>query len=324
MVCAITFATALVITLLSLSWTTNLGRRSLALRTSVVNYIALVTYASQWSGHMPSLVHGWSGWDGQGALEWASPLRYLQWAFTTPVLLSAISSLSGPLQWADVARPLAWDQLMLWTGFAESLVPLAGHTGTHVALFSVSSFAFVAALTGAREACADAEAAYSTPDDLTAIRNLWRHTILSWSAFPAARIAALAGLLSPVGLEHTYGVADVVAKMMYCCLIMACQFRLIEHTTQRRLARAEELLERLREQEGPSELAEVADGLQLAFREAEVWRKDRALKLAQAGVPAVTASVFLDAAVSEYVALAHGRLGSWGLPTLQPGGGQAQ
>ena len=42
-------------------------------------------------------------------------------------------------------------------------------------------------------------------------------------------------------------------------------------------------------------------------------------RLQQAGVPAITASVFLDAAVSEYVALAHGRLGAWGLPTLQAG-----
>ena len=319
MVCAITFATALVITLLSLTWTTNLGRRSLALRTSVVNYIALVTYAAQWSGRMPCLVAGWSGWGGDSAREWASPLRYLQWAFTTPVLLCAISSLSGPLSWMDVAKPLLWDQLMLWTGFAESLVPLAGHAGTHASLFLLSSLSFFAALKHARGACTGAERAYSAPDDVAAIRNLWRHTVLSWSAFPAARLAALAGLLSPVGQEHAYGVADVAAKMVYCCLIMACQFRLIEHTTQRRLARAEELLERIREEEGPSEVAVVADGLSLAFREAEVWRKDRASRLQQAGVPAITASVFLDAAVSEYVALAHGRLGAWGLPTLQAG-----
>ena len=90
MVCAITFATVLVITLLSLTWTTNLGRRSLALRTSVVNYNALVTYAAQWSGRMPCLVAGWSGWGGDSAREWASPLRYLQWAFTTPVLLTCM------------------------------------------------------------------------------------------------------------------------------------------------------------------------------------------------------------------------------------------
>jgi len=314
----VAFATSFVISALTLAWSTHPVKRAVTLRVCQVNYAALVTYCLQFSRRAPALV------PGLGASPQAlSPLRFFMWCFTTPILFAIFKPLLGRQESrarAALRRGAAADLALIVLGAAEALTPRA-RPALQAALFLAASCAFGETLRCARVGAAGAAAAVSDDTDASTIRRLQACMVVTWLAFPLARAAAVAGYLDDGGLEVAYTVCDVAAKILYCVLVMVCQFQLVDNTTAARLRRAEELLAALREGGGGGDGGGVAAQIAAAHAEAEAWRRDRLGRLGAAGVPLATASAFLDAAVSEYVALAAGRLGGvgrFGLPRLAP------
>lgn len=284
-------------------------KRSFAVSVCCINWTAFATYAHHVGGLAPAVAT-------RNGLEYMNPLRYLQWAFTTPVLLTCLSSLAGdsPETSRVVRTAVSSDLVMIALGAGEKF---SGGGWLRVFCFALSSVACVRTLSHAQQLFDAARAQLSNAEDAAHISALWRQTLTVWTLFPCARLAAIFGLLSPSGEEVAMVALDIAAKTVYSIVIMACSFTLIDAVTLTRLQRAEELLERVR-RDAAAVQADVADGLTVAYREAEAWRQDREQRLLHAGVPSQTVTAFLDAAVAEYVALAHGRLGAWGLPTLRP------
>ena len=308
MAACVTFAVSFCITLTFRAWSTHCVKRSFAVSICCINWTAFATYAYHATGTAPAV----RTLDG----EYMNPLRYVQWAFTTPVLLTCLSSLAGdsPEVSRIVHTTVVNDLLMIAVGAGEKFF---GAGWPRVACFALSSVACVRTLSHAQQLFACARAQLSNAEDAAHIRALWRQTLTVWTLFPITRLAAIFGLLSPSGEEVAMVALDIAAKTVYSIVIMACSFTLIDAVTLTRLQRAEELLQRVRN-DAASAQADVADGLTIAYREAEAWRLDRERRLINAGVPSETVAAFLDAAVAEYVALAHGRLGAWGMPTLSP------
>ena len=306
----ITFAVAFAVSLTVWSWSTHPVKRALAVLVSLINWVAFVTYAAQVWGGAPAMrtSHG----------EAVQPFRFLQWSFTTPLLITALTSIAddGPRARALLQRAIACDLLMLAFGLGERF----GTGLSRGALFGVSSAAFVGTMAPMAALFRLASDALSTPEDAASLAALWRHTLAMWSLFPAARLAGVLGLLGPNAEEVLMALLDILAKTGYSIVLMAGTFTLVDQMTQRRLTRAEELLAMIRESEAAAHAKSggLADGLTAAYREAEAWRAEREARMTAAGVPQSTAAAFLDAAVGEYVALAQGRLDAWGLPTLRP------
>jgi bacteriorhodopsin len=313
-VACVAFASSLLLSLLVHFWSWHHVKRCVALRVAEVNYFAFATYVAQFFGGTPTLVLG-ARRAGARAAQVICPVRFLQWLFTTPALLSLLSPLMGDSPPAafrsELRASIVADWTMVLFGAAEALCP-PDMPRTQAALFAASSVAFAFVVSSARRTFGSVAAALSDRADADAVWKLYRYKRIVWVGFPAARCAALAGALGAGGLEVTYTALDMLAKMVYCVVVMACQFQLVDHTAHLRLCHAEELLTALRNQQDSDD---VAVDLQAAFKEAEAWRQDRLRRLSAAGVPTATAASFLDAAVSEYVALAAGRLaGSYGLP----------
>lgn len=86
---------------------------------------------------------------------------------------------------------------------------------------------------------------------------------------------------------------------------LSCRLQVL----QERLTRYEDLLQTAQTQD---EDDAAVHGVFAAHSEAETWRADRKARLLSAGVPEQRADVFLDAAVGEYIALAHGMVGRLG------------
>ena len=308
----ITFAVAFAVSLTVWAWSTHPVKRSLAVLVTLINWVAFCTYASQLVGLAPAMATRVSG-------DVMQPFRFLQWSFTTPLLICALTASAGdgPVARRLLARAVACDWAMLAFGFAERYATAPGRGAT----FAASSVAFVGTMAPMAALFRLAASALSDPEDAASLAALWRHTLTMWTLFPAARLARLAGLLGSNSEEAMMALLDILAKKGYSIMLMAGTFTLVDTTTERRLKRAEELLQMIR-QNDVAGAAGLADGLTAAYREAEAWRADREARLATAGVPEATAAAFLDAAVGEYVALAQGRLDAWGLPTLRapPGG----
>ncbi len=307
----ITFAVAFAVSLTIWVWSTHPVKRSLAVLVSLINWVAFCTYAAQLVGLAPALATRVAG-------DAMQPFRYLQWSFTTPLLICALTAIAGdgPVARRLLARAVACDWAMLAFGFAERFGAAPGRT----LLFSASSVAFVGTMMPMAALFRLAATALSDPEDAKSLTALWRHTLTMWTLFPAARLACIAGLLGPNSEETVMAMLDVLAKTGYSIMLMAGTFTLVDTMTERRLKRAEELLTMIRQNDAAG-ASGLADGLTAAYREAEAWRADREARLASAGVPEATAAAFLDAAVGEYVALAQGRLDAWGLPTLRAPGG---
>lgn len=102
---------------------------------------------------------------------------------------------------------------------------------------------------------------------------------------------------------------DLLAKLGYSVSLMVGNFTRTDQVLEERLTRYEDLLQTGQTQQ---EDDQAMHGVFAAYSEAESWRADRRARLLQAGVPEQQADVFLDAAVGEYIALAHGRLGAYG------------
>jgi bacteriorhodopsin len=308
MAACITFAVAFMVSLTIWSWSGHPVKRALAVLVSLINWVAFCTYAFQVAGLAPAMATRVAG-------DVMQPFRFLQWSFTTPMLICALTSIAGdgPVARALLRRGIACDLAMLATGFAERFAAAA----LRAPLFALSSAAFAGTMAPMASLFRLAAGALSAPEDAASLAALWRHTLTVWSLFPAARAACVLGLLGPNAEEVVMALLDVSAKTGYSIVLMAGTFTLVDQMTERRLVRAEELLTMIRESEQRSE-GGLADGLTAAYREAEAWRAEREARLAAAGVPESTAAAFLDAAVGEYVALAQGRLDAWGLPTLRP------
>ena len=310
----ITFAVAFAVSLTIRVWSTHPVKRSLAVVVSLINWVSFCTYASQLMGLAPAMPTRLAG-------DVMQPFRFLQWSFTTPLLICALTSIAGngPVARRLLARAVACDLLMLAFGFAERYGAPPGRAAT----FAASSAAFLGTMAPMAALFQQAAGALSDPADAASLEALWRHTLTMWTLFPAARLACLFGLLGPNSEEAVMALLDVLAKTGYSIMLMAGTFTLLDTMTERRLARAEELLTMIRKNDAAG-ASGLADGLTAAYREAESWRADREARLATAGVPEATAAAFLDAAVGEYVALAQGRLDAWGLPTLRhPGAAPA-
>jgi len=303
----ITFAVAFFVSATIFSWSVNVVKRRLALTVSAINWVAFVAYAAGLAGHVPALAARAPGPPMQ-------PHRLLQWACTTPLLIFALSCLGGGAD-ARKAEPLLrravlCDLAMLACGFGERY----GAPPGRAAYFAASSLCFAGTLRPMAHLFRLAERALSAPEDGARLATLWRHTLTAWCGFPAARLAALGGLLGPCVEEVVMACLDVAAKTGYCIVLTAGTFTLVDAVTERRLARVEELLATMRVQDSGQQLAA---GVMRAYQEAEAWRAERAARLEAVGVPEATAAAFLDAAVGEYVALAQGRLDAFGLPTLR-------
>ena len=312
MAACVTFAVAFMVSFTIWSWSTHPVKRSLAVLVTLINWVAFCTYAAQLAGLAPAMGTAEAG-------DAMQPFRFLQWAFTTPLLICALTSIAGdgPLARGLLRRGVACDLLMLATGFLERYGAFPGRA----ALFAISSVAFVGTMAPMAALFRLAAGALSAPEDAASLAALWRHMLAMWTLFPAARLAALAGLLGANAEETVMAALDVLAKTGYSIVLMAGTFTLVDQMTERRLARAEELLTMIRETDdakagGPGGTG-LADGLTAAYRETEAWRAEREARMTAAGVPESTAAAFLDAAVGEYVALAQGRLDAWGLPTLR-------
>jgi len=305
----VTFAVSFCITLTFRAWSTHCVKRSFAVSVCCINWTAFATYAHHVAGLAPAV----ATLNGQ---EFMNPMRYLQWAFTTPVLLSTLASFAGdsPETSRIVRSAVTNDLIMIALGVGEKF---SGGGWIRALCFALSSVACVRTLSHAHQLFASAKAQLNNAEDAAHIAALWRQTLIVWTLFPCARLAAVFGILSPGGEEVAMVALDIASKTVYSIVIMACSFTLIDAVTLTRLQRAEELLDRVRRDAAAAQL-DVADGLTVAYREAEGWRVDREQRLLHAGVPSETVAAFLDAAVAEYVALAHGRLGAWGLPTLRP------
>jgi bacteriorhodopsin len=304
----ITFAIAFMVSLTIWSWSTHPVKRALAVLVSLINWVAFVTYAAQVAGKAPAMATRTAG-------DVMQPFRFLQWSFTTPLLICALTSIAGdgPVARKLLRRGVACDLLMLLTGFGERFAA----NPVRSLLFGASSAAFAGTMLPMAALFRLASSALSAPEDAASLAALWRHTLTMWSLFPAARAACVLGLLGPNAEEVVMALLDILAKTGYSIVLMAGTFTLVDQMTERRLTRAEELLAMIRESEAAANTG-LADGLTAAYREAEAWRAEREARLAAAGVPESTAAAFLDAAVGEYVALAQGRLDAWGLPTLRP------
>ena len=304
----ITFAVSFAITLTLRQWSRHPVKRSLTVCVCFVNWVSFFTYAHHvhMTGIGPSIA--------SAGIELFAPMRLLQWSATTPMLLFACSTLAGNSQQVRTltARAVVCDLAMVFLGAVERY---AGHAVLSALGFAASSIAFLATMLFAQRLFRVAGQALSSAEDATSLGALWRHTLTVWTLFPLARLCAIAGVFGPNLEELAMILLDVVAKTAYSVVLMVGTFTLIDAVTVHRLTRAEELLAMLR-RESVAEGA-LVDGLALACREAEGWRVDREQRLVDAGVPREATAAFLDAAVAEYVALAHGRLGAWGLPVLR-------
>jgi hypothetical protein len=104
-------------------------KRSLAVLVSLINWVALCTYFAQLVGMAPAMATRVAG-------DAMQPFRFLQWSFTTPLLICALTSIAGdgPVARRLLARAVACDWLMLAFGFAERY----GAAPARAATFAVS------------------------------------------------------------------------------------------------------------------------------------------------------------------------------------------
>ncbi len=296
-------------------------KRAIAACVCLVNAVALATYAAHAAGLTAALRTRTPG-------EAMDPFRYLQWLFTTPVLIVVLACVAGDGRAARrmLLRALGSVVLMVAAGFAERY---AGAGAARGVLFAASGAAFCGTMRPLRDLFRLAAAAASAPEDAAGIAALWRHTAVVWSLFPATRLARLAGVLGPNAEETAFSALDVAAKMGYSALLLTGTFTLLDSLTQRRLARCDELMATIRgHQDGPSRLA---GALAAAYREAAAsGGDDQGGAGLQAGHSArrsasdvgggsdADAAALVDAAVAEYVALAQGRSDAWGAPLPAP------
>lgn len=301
----VAFAVALLVSTTSYVWSPQGTKKQVALVVCFINGVACSTYLGLAAG-LTCLVESQTG-------ELVEPVRYLQWMFTTPAFILLLTCLvkpeteaAGPVRHAIIA-----DQIMIITGFFERYY----RPPFREVLLLISCAAFAKEMINVNRLFISADEKMAVPADRTVLTRLRRITFLVWSLFPVVRFLSLTGLASLTAEEMMFVCLDLLAKLGYSVSLMVGNFTLIDQVLENRLMRYEELFQVSRTQE---EDATMLDGLYAAYAEADSWKRERQQRMLNAGVPENQAEAFLDAAVGEYVALAHGQLGAYGIPSLRP------
>jgi bacteriorhodopsin len=301
------FGATLLFTLASWAWATHPVKRAIASCICLVNAVAFATYAAHSAGYTPALQTVTPG-------DLMEPFRFLQWSFTTPMLIVVLGCIAGdgPVARGLLFRALAADMLMIALAFGERYAAGA----LRGVLFWGGGAFFWVTMRAMQRLFTLAAAAASAPEDAQSLRTLWRHTLVCWCCFPLVRALRIGGAVGPNAEEILFAVADIAAKTGYSCLLINGTFTLLDSLTQHRLARCDELMTLIRgAEDGPSRLA---GSLAAAYREAGGLRpaKQRSARISSTVTEAApcdeAAEALLAAAVSEYVALAQGRSDAWG------------
>ena len=119
---------------------------------------------------------------------------------------------------------LLTDAIMLLLGALERALPMPHNMVAYV----LASIGFVFCLRGQWELFRLGAQTLSTPSDRAALLALRRMTTFTWCLFPAARVAALAGLLHANGEEVAFSLLDVAAKFGYATFLLVGSFKLAD------------------------------------------------------------------------------------------------
>jgi len=201
-------------------WATHPGKRQVSMLVFVVNVIAFINYATKLLGIQHPV---YSGSGGK-----FSPMRYLEWSFTTSFLIRVIGVLTpdGPKAQKLVSRTVMLDVLLILLGGVEQGV------STHTTAYSWPIFAgamamFVPVMLGQQSLYKQASQTLATPSDAEGIASLWRTTLATWCLFPTARMLCLLGVIGPNTQEVMYTGLDVASKFGFAVFLLVGTFALL-------------------------------------------------------------------------------------------------
>ncbi|WWC90362.1 uncharacterized protein L201_005295 [Kwoniella dendrophila CBS 6074] len=191
---------------------------------SLVLIIAMMSYLAMATGlgvtYVPVSYHGAAGSLHHyfRQLYWA---RYVDWLFTTPLLLLSLSSLAG-LSPASTLAVILSDIFMIVTGFFSAITPArwAGGERAQWAWFGISSFAFL--LIWGILFTNGLQAAQNRPRNTKGLFTLLSAmTFVLWIGYPI--VFGITEGANKVGVDAeiiAYGVLDVAAKLGFTYLLL--------------------------------------------------------------------------------------------------------
>jgi len=162
------------------------------------------------------------------------PLRYLQWAVSTPTLLLLLDTVcrSHRSMWLVCALDVG----MIATGWLASWAPY------WQAWFTVSSLAFVWVMKWQLDTVRIGVRDAIHPADAAMLQWVWRSTCLTWCIFPVAWVLRITHVMSGNNVEVIVACCDLLAKLVHSSLLRTSGFLRLDRVDAAQGLAAEDVL----------------------------------------------------------------------------------
>jgi len=312
---AIAFLVAALICLQEWFWANCAVKKSISLWVFYINSVTTSTYFYFYLYGEPTVPTYWEG--VQTYLhhqETIGALRYLQWSFTTPAMITVISRLVAHSPQADrmLQNALLCDVAMICTGFLERYLP----SPYHELFFIVSCSCFAHVLSDLTRLFRIAAQALAEPDHFR-VRALYMYTMAMWTLFPVVRLLALWGFLSRSSEEMGFTFLDLATKLVYAISLMQLNNVVVDQEVRLKLKKVQGVLRKEADVKNQHDGEMVRNSLQvyedkmLAMREAAQWREVRQQTLLAQGFPEDKVTALLDSTLEDYISMSSGDISSY-------------
>lgn len=308
----VSFAVTLLLCIAAYAWVVNPFKRLVSLCVCTISAVALATYTYFVFYGVPYMLAK----DGQSF----EPVRYLQWLFTTPCMIFAISCFTE-INWSNgkLRGSLEADLAMVVFGFLDRF---CGPPLRYV-WFVLSCAAFLRTMHQFHQVFVAAQGVMVDEMDRHNLKRVHVFTFFTWSLFPLVRVASIVGYVDDTVEDIATTCLNLSAKLIYAVSLMVVSFTVMDQLLEKRLEAAlrslqpllrdqAEQLHRVEEDAGAVAAAQtVYDRKLLAYSEAVAWRAQREAALRDDGYPAPRAAALLDSTLNEYIALSAGNISAY-------------